>query len=287
MDDALMRAGVWSAVRDGVSNALVDPEVALTLLEVGLPHEDRDIAVSALAAFGTTTLVERVHQDPTAAARRLHAAALRRLTTAAAGSGVQLAAARAVISLEDDAARLRAWLHGEDLPEAMVTDLDLRWRLLVRLAALGALDRAELDDWLARERTTQAAVDHVQALSAIPDAEAKAFAWSHFTGEREASNYAIEAAGRGLWQHGQEALTDAYVGRYFAELPDTTRVRSGWVLADAARDFFPRLAVDRRTVERARELIDDDGLDSSLRRALVDSSDELSRALRVREAYWR
>ena len=59
-----------------------------------------------------------------------------------------------------------------------------------------------------------------------------------------------------------------------------------WVLADAARDFFPRLSVDRATVERAHRLAGEESLDLSLRRALVDSTDELERALRVREEFW-
>ena len=286
MSDPLLRAAAWSGVRDGVSNAVVDPEAALALLEAGLPHEDRDVAVSALSTYGISTIVDRVHPEPDAAARRLHAAADERLESAAPGSGVRLAAVRAVIGVEEDVDRLRAWLAGDRLPEGVVNDLDLRWRLLLRLAALGEVNRPELADWLAREPTTQAAVDHVRALCAIPDAEAKAFAWAHFTGEHEASNYAIEAAGRGMWQPGQEGLTDAYVERYFDELPGTVRVRSGWVLADAARDFFPRLAVGRRTVERARALLSDDQLDGSLWRALVDALDDLERALRVRQTYW-
>ncbi|HEU4512210.1 MAG TPA: aminopeptidase N [Nocardioidaceae bacterium] len=286
MDDPLMRASVWSGVRDGVANALVDPRTALALVEAGLPTESQDIAVTALTTFGLGTLADKVHPDPQEAARRLHDAALERLTTARAGSGVQLAALRAVIAAETDASALRGALEGSDLPDGVEADLDLRWRILVRLASLGAADRAELDDWLERERTTQAAVDHVQALSAIPDAGAKEFAWAHFTGETKASNYEVEAAGRGMWRTGQEALTDSYVDRYFTELPATVKVRSGWLLADAARDFFPRLSVHPGTVAKAEALLSDKGLDLSLRRALVDSADELGRALRARERFW-
>ena len=286
MTDPLKRASVWSAVRDGIFNALLDPETALTLVEAGLPHETQDIGVTALTTFGLGTLADRVHPEPEQALERFRAAASARAADAEPGSGVQLAAFRAAVASAVDPVGLRDWLRGADLPEQVELDLDLRWRILVRLASLGAVERAELDEWLERERTTQAAVDHVQALAAIPDAQAKAFAWSHFTGERQASNYEIEAAGRGMWRRGQEDVTREYVERYFAELPGTVEVRSGWVLADAARDFFPRLSVDRATVELARSLAGDDRLDASLGRALVDSTDELERALRVREEFW-
>ena len=256
------------------------------LVEAGLPHEDQDIAVGALTTFGLGTLADRVHPHGDRAAVRFHAAALDLLVTATAGSGVQLAALRGAIASETSPDTLRRWLDGTELPEGIEADLDLRWRILVRLATLGAVERPELHDWLERERTTQAAVDHVQALSAIPDAEAKEFAWAHFSGEKDASNYEIEAAGRGMWRTGQEPLTDGYVERYFAELPGTVEVRSGWVLADAARAFFPRLAVSGDTVQKATALIDEESLDLSLRRALVDSTDELVRGLRVRERFW-
>ena len=286
MTDPLLRAAVWSAVRDSVANALLDPVAALTLLEAGLPHEDRDIAVTALTRFGLDQLTDRLLPDPGDASGRLHTTARTRLQTAAPGSGVQLAAMRAAVSSCADPELLRRWLHGVELPTGLEPDLNLRWRILVRLASLGAVDRTELDEWLERERTTEAAVDHVQALAALPDAEAKKFAWAHFTGELEASNYQIEAAAQGLWQRGQERLTDAYVERYFAELPGTAAIRSGWVLADAARDFFPRLSVTAATVARAHTLLDDETLDAGLRRALVDCTDDLERGLTVRRTYW-
>jgi aminopeptidase N len=286
MTDPLMRASVWSAIRDGVSNASVDPEDALSLLQAGLPRETQDIAVTSLTTFGIGTVAERVHPNPAQALARFHAAASERLGTAGGGSAVQLAALRAAVASETSEANLRELLDGSGLPDGVEGDLDLRWRALIRLATIGGISRRELDDWLERERTTQASVFHVQATSSLPLAEAKVFAWTHFTGERKATNYEIEAAGRGMWRLGQEDVTAGYVERYFSELPGTADVRSGWVLADAAREFFPRLAVDRTTLRLAQALAGRETLDLSLRRAVVDCTDDLERALRVRETFW-
>ena len=65
-----------------------------------------------------------------------------------------------------------------------------------RLAELGATDRDELARQLADDHTAVSHVEHVKAVTSLPDAEAKAFAWTHFTGELDVPNYELEAAGR-------------------------------------------------------------------------------------------
>ncbi len=54
-----------------------------------------------------------------------------------------------------------------------------------------------------------------------------------------------------MWRGGQDDLTRPYVERYFAELPATAEVRSGWVLALAAEAFFPLSHADEHTLALA------------------------------------
>ena len=98
-------------------------------------------------------------------------------------------------------------------------------------------------------------------------------------------NYELEAVGTSFWRGGQEGLTEPYVERYFADLPDTVHSRSGWVLADAAEQFFPRTSMTRETLARAQALVGDGDLDLSIRRRLSDEADTLERKLAVLEAY--
>ena len=164
--------------------------------------------------------------DPVAGLRRLHVAATELLGRRPVGSTIRLAAFQSVISSAVDAQPLEGWLAGDDLPDGVDLDLDLRWRILVQLAAMGAVDAASLQRHLEDEPTGRSRVEHSRAMASLPDAEAKAWAWQRFTGEVPVPNYELEAAGLGMWRPGQEELTAPYVERYFAELPGRRHVHS-------------------------------------------------------------
>jgi aminopeptidase N len=279
-----LRAGVWSNIRSALHNAAVDPVDVLEIAVRSLPVEDTEDSKRRTMAWVYGWVVP-LQPDPQAALARLHEAARRKVAEAAPTSEEQLAAFRAAIGTASDTALLEAWVAADGLPEGIPLDVELRWRMLVRLATLGAVDLAELDRQLEAEPNAVARVQHAGARASLPDADAKAWAWSCFTGETDLANYELEAVGLGFWRGGQEELTAPYVERYFADLPDTVRVRSGWVLADAAEQFFPRTSLTRETLARAEALIADGDLDLSIRRRLVDEADDLARKLAVLEAY--
>jgi aminopeptidase N len=282
IEDDLLRAGVWNNVRSALHNATIDPAVALDLVAASLPIEDTEDTPRRTMSWVFTTLLPLA---PAGGLARVHRAALDKLESTARASEPQLAAFRAAIRSGQDATELRSWLGRA--PAGIDIDLDLRWRILVRLATLGETDRDELQAVLDAEPTAKSRVEHTRATVSLPDADAKAFAWARFTGAVDVPNYEIEAAGLGMWRGGQEHLTEEYVDRYFADLPGTVHVRSGWVLADAAEYFFPVTSMTDATLAKARTLIADDSLDGSIRRRLVDEADELARMLAVAKAYPR
>ncbi len=283
-DDTRLRAGVWNNVRSAFHNAAIDPADVIDLLEAGLPVEDSDDAVFYTMPWAITKVAPLV-ADPAAALRRISTAALAKVGDSVPGSTLQLSAFQAAVSSTTDSGQLRSWLEGRVLPDGVEVDLDLRWRILVQLAVLGETDRDELGAALDAEPTARSRVEHTRATASLPDAEAKAWAWARFTGEVDVPNYELEAAGLGLWRTGQEHLTDEYVDRYFADVPRTVEVRSGWVLAEAAQFFFPATSLTDETLAKARALIDLDGLDASIQRRVVDLTDELERRLAIRRAY--
>jgi aminopeptidase N len=284
-EDQLLRTSVWTSVRSAFQHVRLDPVVVLDLIEAAIPHEDTDDGLTQTLAWAFSEVVP-VATDPTAARARVHRAAALRTQTAEPGSSLQLAAFQSQVTASADPDDLRDWLgSGSRLPDGVVVDLDLRWRILRRLAALGAIGREELAAALAEETTAVSQVEHARSVAALPDAEAKAWAWRRFTGEVDVPNYELEAVGLGLWQLGQEHLTDAYAERYFADLPGTAAVRSGYLLGLATGYFFPRWSVTDEAVARARAVLAREGLDSTIRRALVDETWDLERRVAVRKTF--
>ncbi|WP_240641006.1 aminopeptidase N [Nocardioides ferulae] len=282
LEDDQLRAAVWNAVRSAVHDAVIDPDDVVDLVVASPPIEDTEDTERRTMPWVLRTLVPLAGPD---AGERVHTALLDRLDRLTPGSEQQLSAFRAAVASAPSAGLLRAWLEPAHAVPGIELDLDLRWRILVRLAVLGATDRHELDAALDAEPTNVSRVEHVRAVASLPDPEAKEFAWARFTGAAEASNYDLEAAGRGMWRPGQEQLTAPYVDRYFADLPGTVTFRSGWVLADAAHFFFPATSLTEETLSRTRALADDPEVDPSLRRRLLDQADGLARRLAVRRAY--
>jgi aminopeptidase N len=282
--DAMVRATMWSGVRSAFHNAQVAPETVLGVAEAALPSETNDDAVGYTLPW-LVAKVASLAPDPLAGLARLHSAATRLLEATPAGSTIRLAAFQSVIGSAVDAELLQGWLAGRDLPDGIEIDLDLRWRILVQLATMGAVDAAVLQAHLDAEPTGRSRVEHSRAMASLPDADAKAWAWQRFTGEVAAPNYELQAAGLGMWRTGQEHLTAPYVERYFAELPSAPRVHSGWVLGDVTTSFFPTTALTPETLTEAERVIEARGLDLTIRRNLVDRTDELRRRLAIRTAF--
>jgi aminopeptidase N len=224
--------------------------------------------------------------EPDRARARLHDAFWTRATTAPARSDLQLAAVQAAVSSAVDPGSLRALLSG-DLPEGVELDSGLRWRILKRLASLGATDLDELDKALAEDNDAKTQLTHAWSHARLPEADAKAWAWERFTGAAPATNYEIEAIGTGMWQSGREDLLAPYAARYFEELPPTTGIREGWGLAAAALFFYPITVTTADTLARTDTLLGAPDLNPSLSRVLVDAGDELRRRLACRDRYWR
>ena len=143
--------------------------------------------------------------------------------------------------------------------------------MLGRLVALGAAGEADIAAEERRDPSTSGAHHAAWCRAARPDPAAKAEAWERIVRD-ERPRIALAAAA-GFWQPGQEALTDPYVERFFADAPAMVTGRYQLFAMNLVRQAFPRYAT--RSLKLAEESLARAALDRVLRREIGDAADEL------------
>jgi aminopeptidase N len=285
--DPRSRVAVWNALRLAVADAELDPARAVDLVITVLPAEPDDAVLAVVGRWARRDLAGCYLPDDRRGAVLDRLAAAMQTVSAAAepGSGRQLAAARLAVTMSTGPAALRAWLDGAGLPPGLVVDAELRWAALTRLAQLGALTPAEIDDEAARDQSSHGAVHAARCRAARPDPAAKSAAWAVLVGDAGRPNYELYATAEGFWEPDQRALTDPYVERYATEIGATATLRSGFVVDRLAALTYPWCAVDPATLAATDRLLADPDLDAGIRRSVIDAGDDLRRAVAVRARF--
>jgi aminopeptidase N len=281
--DPLARAVLWAATLDAVVDGERPVAELVALVLAALPAETEVVIVEDVLR-ATRGLVDR-YSTPETRPAGLHVlaqAADRLLAASEPGGSGQLAAARGLIGATVDTARLADWLAGRAVPEGLAVDDDLRWLIVYRLVVLGAAGPGVIEAEFERDRSSSGEQWAARCRAALPDAESKAAAWAAIIGDASLSNRLTELTAAGFWQPEQLDLLGSYVPRYFAEMPQMMRVRSGMSAERTAAAAYPHAAVDPQTRSLAAELLADADLDPILRRVVLDADDDMRRALAAR-----
>jgi aminopeptidase N len=286
LSDPLPRALICAAAMDAARDAELPAVEFMALAAAGLPVETEVSVFEAVLRFARDVVAGKYLRPALrpAAMAELAAACRRTLRVAEPGGSRQLAAARGLAECAgpDDAEETAGWLAGRSLPPGLVVDADLRWTVLYRLVTIGAAGEAEIAAECRRDPSAQGAEHAARCRSAIPDPAAKARAWDRIVHDGRTSARLVVATAGGFWQPEQAGLTDAYVPRYFAEMPAMAAERAPGPARLVAMYAFPQYAVSAGTVAAADSMLGRDDLNPALRRAVVDGTDELRRALAAR-----
>ena len=284
-EDPLLRASVWNSVRNAFYHAQLDPADVLDLLEAAMPDEDTDDGIGFTLAWATGTVVP-LAADPMAALARMRDVAARRASTAAPGSTLQLAAFRSQVAASPRggrpaalAGRDRTCPTGSSSTSSCAGASSTAWPRPATRTATSSPPRSPTSRRRSPTSSTRARWPPSPTPRPRPGRGRASPARS------TCPTTSCEAIGTGLWQLGQEDLTDAYVDRYFADLPATAEVRSIQMLASAASLFYPALAISEATVARANALLAQPDLHSMLRREVVDLTSDLEHRVAVKQKY--
>ncbi|MFI6010498.1 aminopeptidase N [Streptomyces sp. NPDC051243] len=291
LPEPLTRAVVWNALRDAVRDGELPATAYLEAARAHLPHETDLAIVQGVLAFATTQIADRYlapEERPTALATLSSLCRdLIRRTEDGDNPGLRLIAVRHFIDVAAHPDTIAAWLADGTVPGGPELDPELRWRVLCRLAVLGAVDEAAITAELERDPSATGQEGAARCRAALPDEDAKAKAWDAMFATDESndlSNYLFTATAQGFWQPEQADLVRSYVARYYKDAV-ALAARRGPAIADAAgRYAFPAYTVDAEALRLGEECLRDGEPIPALRRRLADQLDDLARALRVQEA---
>ena len=231
LNESLPRALAWGATWDMTRDAEMPAGQYVGIVLKGIRAETDLTGVRSLLGQATSAINSYAAPANRPALRAQYELALAELVAdAESGSDHQLAFARAYIGgvfSDEGADRLVAWLDGNDLPDGLVVDNDLRWTLIVALARLGRVDAEQIDDELTRDTTITGQERAAQARAARPTAEAKQEAWRIAVESGDTPNETQFRTILGFQQPGQEDLLRPYIEKYLAAAQDVyTRLGS-------------------------------------------------------------
>ncbi len=281
----LVSASVWDATRDGETPAR---EYADFLLATIGYESDSTVIMVLLRQLATTLqfYVAPEHQKPTAlvAADSLWELAQQ----AAAESDAQLQFAKAFAAhaqSPEQLDRVQALLDGTQQLEGLSLDTDMRWELLIALAAGGHADAAEIDAALALDNTQTGQLAAATAHAAIPTAAAKAGTWESVVVRGDGANAVQRAAITGFTKVWDTALLEPYVAKYFAAIRGVWDSKSYEISSTIITGLYPVQLVSQATLDATDAFLAELGGDApALHRLLVESRDGVARALRAQAA---
>ncbi|WP_121830271.1 aminopeptidase N [Streptomyces sp. S1] len=286
--DPLTRAVVWNALRDMVRDGDLAPVEYLAVAGAHLTEETELALVQGVLAFARHQIADHyvtADERPAALATISGIArALLRRTEDGEAPGLRLTAVRAFVDSATTPDKIASWLDEGTVHGGPELDPELRWRILARLAVLGAVDEPAIAAELERDPSATGREGAARCRAALPTPEAKAAAWSALFDSDDLSNYLFTATAQGFWQPEQADLVSAYVPRFY-EAAVALGDRRGPAMAEAAgRHAFPAHAVDADSLALGERHLADTPMIPALHRKLVDQLDDLRRALRIREA---
>ncbi|MBD0743380.1 aminopeptidase N [Streptomyces sp. CBMA152] len=288
LPDPLARAVVWNAARDMVRDGQLEPVAYLETARAHLPYESDLANVQGVLTFAAAQAANRyLAPDARPAALALLTELTRdliRRTEDGDNPGLRLTAVRHFIDCAAQPHTIQEWLADGSVPGGPELDPELRWRVLNRLAVLGATDEAAIAAELARDPSATGEEGAARCRAALPDPAAKAAAWAAMFEGDELSNYLFTATAQGFWQPEQADLVREYVARFYADAVPLADRRGPAIAEAAGRHAFPHFAIDAEAVSLGEACLAREDLLPALRRKLADQVDDLRRALAVRES---
>lgn len=286
--DPLARSLVWGAAWDQTRDAEASASDYVDLVLRNIGSETESTTVRTTLAQLQLAANSYVAPDTRDATRQKVADALWTLAEGAeAGSDSQLQFVTAFASAATTASqweKVRQVRDGEVSFDGLEIDTDLSWQLLVSLAAGGLVTAGDIDAALAADNTAKGGEFAAQAKAALPNADAKAAAWSSLVDNDDLPNTIVRSAALGFVHPAGRDLLGAFVEPYFAALLPIWESRSYKIAEYLIFGLYPAPLADLSLRDATRAWLEAHAdAAPALRRLVAENLAGVERALSVQE----
>jgi aminopeptidase N len=294
ISESLPRTLAWSAAWEMTREAELKARDFVELVKDGV-HAETEVGVAQRLLLQAQTALNAYADPDWACSQGWPGFADRLLELARAadpGSDHQLAYVNALctsaLSLRHTAV-LAALLDTDpadlDLP-GLTIDTDLRWRVVIALAAGGDVDgdgtaTPFIDGEAQRDRTAAGRRNAAAASAARPQAAVKEAAWQQVIEDDTLANITTRAIVGGFVQPGQAALLQPYTDRYFDAIAALWERRSSEVAQTVVIGLYPSSDVSQAGLDAADRFLAGE-VPPALRRLVIEGRAGVERALRAR-----
>jgi len=284
ISDSLARAVIWSAAWDMTRDAEASTGEFLELVLAGIERES-DVGVTSGVLRQLSMAIDQfaapAHRDEYRL--RLAQACEKFATEAGAGSDHQLAFARVFVGNATTNAQLETvagLLDATITWDGLKIDTDLRWTLLRTLVSSGIRGDVEIDAELEVDNTATGKRQATLALASRPTMNAKEAAWDAVMHNNNLPNTIIEATIGGFQDPDHRDLMEAFVDRYFAELPDVWEEQTMEMAQDITAGMYPVYATSPELITKTNAFLANSTM-PTLVRLVTEGRDGAERALRA------
>jgi aminopeptidase N len=200
-----------------------------------------------------------------------------------AGSDHQLAFARVFVGNATTNAQLETvagLLDGTTTWDGLKIDTDLRWSLLRTLVSNGIRGDVEIDAELEVDNTATGRRQATLALASRPTMQAKDAAWDAVMHNNTLPNTIIEATIGGFQDPDHRDLMEAFVDRYFEELPGVWEEQTMEMAQDITSGMYPVYATSPELITKTNEFLAKNSMPTMIR-LVTEGRDGAERALRA------
>jgi aminopeptidase N len=247
-------------------------------------HEAEIVLLERLMAQALR--VVDVYGDPAnrpASRRQIAAASRRGFAQADHGTDVQLAWARGIIAASDsasDLAEIKAWLEVDETAGLKV-DTDLRWAIVARLAAAGAVGQAEIDAEHERDPSDIGRRRSLGSRASRPLEEAKREAWDLLTGSVQLPLQDALSIAAGFSQPDQIELLEPYIEEYRTAVPQIWATQDAESAVAYTHALYPEYIVSEAVLDMADSLLAGE-IPAPAKRIISEAKDQTLRSARAR-----